>query len=74
MTRLIGSVAERLGSGDEQRDDDEVGRVGDRRQGVGGQHGQARDPRQPLVLREVRRDRFPEKKTFEAWRSGLIGR
>ena len=58
-------VDERADAGDDQRAQDEVGGVGDRRQRVGRQHGQAGDAGQPLVMREMRRDRFADEETLE---------
>ena len=60
------AYTERLRAGDDQRGDDEVGRVGDRRQRVGRQHREAGDARQALVMREVRRNRLAEEKPLES--------
>ena len=65
-------VADRLVPAASSVIEDEVGRVRDRRQRVGRQHGQARDARQALVMREMRRNRFAEEKALEARKAGLV--
>ena len=58
-------VDERAHARDDERGQDEVGRVRDRRQRVGRQHGQARDTGQALVVRQMRRDRSADEETLE---------
>ncbi len=58
-------IAERLRSGDDQGSDDEIGRVGDRRQRIRREHGETGDTRQPLVVREVRRNGLAEEEPFQ---------
>ena len=73
MTRLIGiACAERADAGDDQRREDEVGGVRDRRQRVGRQHGESRDARQALVMRDARGDRFADEQPFQRKRSRLF--
>ena len=58
-------VAKHLRTGDDQRGDDEVGGVRDRRERVGRQHSKSRNAREALVVGERGRDRFAEEKTLE---------
>ena len=59
------AYVERGDAGDDERREDEVGGVRDRRQRVGREHRQARDARQALVMRERRRNRFADEESFE---------
>ena len=54
--------------------EDEVGGVRDRRQRVGRQHGEPRDARQALVVRQVRRYGLPNEPALEMGESGLVRR
>ena len=73
MTRLMGMAYTRAPvPADHQRCDDEVGCVGDRRQRVGRQHSKTGDARQAFVMRQVRRNRLAEEKTFECRKGGFF--
>ena len=65
-------VAERADTGNDQRREDEVGGVCDRRQRVGRQHGQSRNARQALVMRHARGDRLADQQPFERKGSSLF--
>ena len=58
-------VRERADAGDDERREDEVGGVGDRRQRVGRQDREPGDARQALVMRHARRDRLAEQQSFQ---------
>ena len=66
-------VDEGADAGDDERGQDEVGRVGHRRERVGRQHRQSGDARQAFVVCEVRRNRLAEKEMLERKR-GLAPR
>ena len=64
-------VDERAEARDHEGREDEVGGVGDRRQGVGGQHRQAGDARQALVVGEVRWNRLADKEALDRKRGAF---
>ena len=64
--------AQRRRAGEDQDAQDFLGRVGDRRQRVGRQHGEAGDPRQALVMREVRGDRLADEEPLELREKRLL--
>jgi hypothetical protein len=56
-----------------------IGRVGDRRERIGRQHGQAGDLRESFVVREMRRDRLADDKPLQQrgepfFRHGILPR
>ena len=64
--------AERRGADEHQHAEDFLGRVRDRRQRVGRQHGQPGDAGEPFVVREVGRDRFPDDESLERGEEWLL--
>ena len=74
MTNAIGlAKRERRGADENQHAQDFFGRVGDRRERVGRQHGQARDPGEPLVMREMRGDRLADDESLERGKQSFFG-
>ena len=66
MSRPIGVDSQSAASAaDDEHPQDFLGRVGDRRQGIGGEDGKARNARQALVMREVRGDRVADQEPLE---------
>ena len=74
MTNAIGLAnAERRGPGEHQHPEHFFGRVSDRRERVGRQHGQARDPGEPFVMREMRGDRLADDESLERVEQSFFG-
>ena len=64
---------ERRGAREHQHPQVLLGRVHNRRERVGRQHGQARDPGEPFVVREMRGDRLADDESLETRKQSFFG-
>ena len=74
MTNAIGlDEAERRRRRRDQHAQDFFGGVRDRRQRIGRQHREAGDPREPFVMREMRRDRLADDEPLDLREEAFFG-